>query len=185
LPDKFFTNDGKAFDKGHVVRRDDVAWSTLSGSAKRFADMQKGNGDTYHVTNCSPQVKEFNQSSKGEDNWGDLENMIQKQTKAEKVCVFGGPVLAADDPLFRGRDLDGEVLVQIPREFWKVVVCKGDDSPEAYGFVLEQDLSGVALEFAVPDAWKQFMRSIEDIEGMLGGLVDLTWLKDHDMFGEV
>jgi endonuclease G len=185
LPDKFFTNDGKAFDKGHVVRRDDVAWSTLSGSAKRFADMQKGNGDTYHVTNCSPQVKEFNQSSKGEDNWGDLENMIQKQTKAEKVCVFGGPVLAADDPLFRGRDLDGEVLVQIPREFWKVVVCKGDDGPEAYGFVLEQDLSGVALEFAVPDAWKQFMRSIEDIEGMLGGLVDLTWLKDHDMFGSV
>ncbi|MCI0699638.1 MAG: DNA/RNA non-specific endonuclease [Planctomycetia bacterium] len=183
LPDKFYTKDGAAFDKGHIVRRDDVTWSGVTGdNEKKFQDIQKGNGDTYHVTNCSPQVKGFNQASRGEDNWGDLENLVQKATKAEKVCVFAGPVLAADDPTFRGRDLNGVVLVQIPRRFWKIIVSKGPNGPEAYGFVLEQDLSNVPLEFAVPDNWKRFMRSIADIEGMLGGLVKLTWLKQHDRF---
>src|SRR5262249_52405439 len=67
LPDLFFTRDNGAFDKGHIVRRDDVAWG------KTFEEIQKGNGDTYHTTNCSPQVAGFNQSARGEDNWGDLE----------------------------------------------------------------------------------------------------------------
>jgi len=172
LPDIFFTKDGGAFDKGHIVRRDDVCW----GSS--FKDMQKGNGDTYHTTNCSPQTSAFNQSAQGEDNWGDLENLVQKETKAEKAILFAGPVLAEDDPLFEGRDEDGKLVIRVPRAFWKIVVVKGTNGPEAYGFVLEQDLS--ALEFAVPAQWRQYMKSIEEIEEMLGGLVDLGWLKQFD-----
>ena len=67
LPDIFYTEDRGAFDKGHLVRRDDVCWGAT------FEDIQMGNGDTYHVTNCSPQIKPFNQGAAGEDNWGDLE----------------------------------------------------------------------------------------------------------------
>jgi endonuclease G len=178
LPDVFYTKGGGAFDKGHIVRRDDVAWGDT------FEEMQKGNGDTYHTTNCSPQVAGFNRSASGEDNWGDLENLVQKETKAETVCVFAGPALDDADRVFRGRDERGPVSVQIPRKFWKVVVANGDDGPRAYGFVLEQDLSDVPLEvpleFAVPQPWKRYMQSIADIEGMLHGWVKLTWLKEHD-----
>lgn len=175
LPDDFYTKDGGAFDKGHLVRRDDVAWG------ESFEDMRKGNGDTYHTTNCSPQVAGFNRSAQI-DNWGDLENLIQRQTRAERVCLFSGPVLDEEDEHFHGRDKHGRVSIQIPRRFWKIVVCKGQDGPQAFGFLLEQDLSAVPLheEMAVPAAWKGHMVSIAEIESLLGGWVKLSWLKRHD-----
>jgi len=179
LPDVFFTKDGGAFDKGHIVRRDDVCWGTS------FQDIQKGNGDTYHTTNCTPQTGPFNQSAQGVDNWGDLENMIQKETSAEKAIIFAGPVLAEDDRMFDGKDETGSVVVRIPQRFWKIVVVKGDSGPQAFGFVLEQDLSDVPLreEFVVPAHWRRFMKSVADIEDMLFGCATLDWLKAHDRFG--
>jgi endonuclease G, mitochondrial len=180
LPDAFFTKDGGAFDKGHLVRRDDVVWG------KNFKDMQKANGDTYHTTNCSPQVQSFNQGSRGEDNWGDLESLVQSQTKTEKAMIFSGPVFEADDPIFDGKDGEGgSIRLRIPRRYWKVIVVKEKTSAGAYGFMLEQDLSDVPTveEFAVPSEWKQHMESIADIEASLGGLLDLEWLKKHDRFG--
>lgn len=178
LPDIFYTKDGGAFDKGHLVRREDVCWG------KTFKDIQKANGDTYHTTNCSPQVAGFNQASKGEDNWGDLEDLVQKQTKSEKAIVFSGPVFDDDDRLFEGRTEEGKVMIRIPSRFWKIIVVKGQNGTEAYGFVIEQDLSNVPLreEFAVPSNWRTYMRSIEEIEQLLHGLAQLTCLKRHDQF---
>ena len=43
----------------------------------------------------------FNRGCQGDDNWGDLENLVQKETGAERVCVFAGPVLHEDDRVFR------------------------------------------------------------------------------------
>ena len=70
IPDVFFTKDRKAFDKGHIVRRDDVAWG------KTYDDLRRANGDSYHVTNRSPQVAGFKRSAQGKENWGDLENCV-------------------------------------------------------------------------------------------------------------
>ena len=179
LPDIFFTKDRQSFDKGHVVRRDDVAWGDS------FDDMQMSNGDTYHTTNCTPQTSAFNQSSKGVDNWGDLENMIQSETKAEKAIVFGGPVLAANDPFFDGVTHQGAIKVKIPRKFWKIVVVRGTAGPEAYGFVLKHDLSDVQMrveEFVVPAKWERFMEPLSEIEKLLKGLVTLDGLKAFDRF---
>jgi endonuclease G len=176
LPDVFYTEDGGAFDKGHIVRRDDVAWG------KTFEDMQKGNGDTFHTTNCSPQTAAFNRSTLGEDNWGDLEILVQKETRAEKAIIFAGPVLADDDRRFKGRDEAGTILVQIPSRFWKIVVVKGAAGPDAYGFLLEQDLSRVPLEFAVPPSWRPHMCEIAQIEALLNGLARLDWLQNVDRF---
>jgi endonuclease G len=179
LPDVFYTRGGGAFDKGHLVRRDDVCWGTS------FEDIQMANGDTFHTTNCSPQVAGFNRANRGVDNWGRLENMVQAETRAEKAILFSGPVFAEDDPLFDGRDVHGRVLIRIPRAFWKIVVVKGGGGPEAYGFVLEQDLSAVptAEEFVVPSGWQPYLRSIAEIEGLLGGLATLEWLKRRDRSG--
>jgi endonuclease G len=179
LPDVFFTKDKGAFDKGHLVRRDDVAWG------KPFTDMQKANGDTYHTTNCSPQVASFNRPKPSDsiNNWGDLETLVQKETNAERAIVFSGPVLEDDDVLFEGKDEQGKTFVRIPRRFWKIVVVKGDSGPQAYGFLLEQDLSDVPIvEFTVPKRWRRDMRPIADIEEMLHGLAQLAWLKKHDQF---
>ena len=78
------------------MRRDDAAWG------RTYEELKRGNGDTYHVTNCSPQVAGFNQSAGGEDNWGDLENLVLKEAASERLSLFAGPVLAEDDPRFLG-----------------------------------------------------------------------------------
>jgi len=179
LPDYFYTRDGGTFDKGHLVRRDDVAWGDS------FEDMQKGNGDTFHTTNCSPQTAEFNRGKPREFNWGALEDMVQKETKSEKVCVFAGPVLDDDDGFFHGLVKSrAEVSIQIPKTFWKIIVANNGGEPASFGFVLKQDLLGVDLydEMAVPDAWKNHMRPISEIEGYLRGLAKLGPIKNWDQF---
>jgi endonuclease G len=160
LPDRFFEKDMKAFDKGHLVRRDDVAWG------RSFAEIQAANGDTYHTTNCSPQVAGFNRSNHA-DNWGALEDVVLKQAKSERYCLFSGPVLADDDPVFLGVDDLGAVRVQIPREFWKVVVARGGSGLQAFGFLLTQDLGQTPLEFTVPDTWVVRMIPLAELEGKL------------------
>jgi endonuclease G len=40
LPDKFYTKDKGAFDKGHIVRREDVCWGTS------YDEVRRANGDT-------------------------------------------------------------------------------------------------------------------------------------------
>ncbi|WP_204320280.1 DNA/RNA non-specific endonuclease, partial [Proteus vulgaris] len=83
------------------------------------------NGDTYHITNCSPQIAQFNQSQRGKDNWGDLENLVLGEAASERYCLFAGPILDPSDEIFTGKGDDGSVLrLRIPGAFWKVVVAK-------------------------------------------------------------
>lgn len=163
LPDRFFNKDRGAFDKGHLVRREDVAWG------KSFAEVQAANGDTFFVTNCSPQTAAFNRSNR-RDNWGALEDLVLKQAKAERYCLFSGPVLSDDDPFFVGVDDEGAVRVRIPQAYWKVVVARRQDALEAFGFILEQDLSATDLEFHVPEQWQAHMIALADLEARLGSL---------------
>jgi endonuclease G len=163
LPDIFFTKDRSAFDKGHIVRRDDVTWG------KTYEDLRRANGDTYHVTNCSPQVAEFNRSASGHDNWGDLENHVLAGAAEEKLTLFAGPVLDPADTVFVGAGGGkNKIRAKIPSRFWKVIVANGQDGPAAFGFVLEQDLSGVEFEFVVADEFVSHMYPLADIEEMTG-----------------
>jgi DNA/RNA endonuclease G (NUC1)/subtilisin family serine protease len=159
LPDRFFHKDRKAFDKGHLVRREDVAWGST------YEEVRFANGDTFHVTNCSPQVAGFNRSAGR--NWGALENQVLAQAAGERLSVFSGPVLDEADRSFRGvDDENGTVWVPIPSRYWKVIVAERAGRIESYGFVLEQDLSNVPFEFAVAEDWAPLMRPIRDIEEM-------------------
>lgn len=179
LPDVFFTRDNASFDKGHVVRREDVAWG------KTYAALRRANGDSYHVTNCSPQVSGFNQSSRGKDNWGDLENVVLSQAASERLCVFAGPVLAPGDPRFLGQFGQGERrLVQIPLTFWKVIVARVGGGIAAFGFVLEQDLSEVeTTEFVVPQAFKRFLVPLTLI-GEQAGISFAASILEADQFDD-
>lgn len=170
LPDRFFNRDRQAFDKGHLVRRDDVTWG------RTYAEVRRANGDTYHVTNCSPQVAGYNQSRlKGL--WGRLENEVLDQAGGEQLTVFAGPVFAENDQRFAGVDDESPIDVKIPRQYWKVVVAVKDGALQSFGFLLRQDLSGVDYgapggeEFVVPDEWKGHMRPLNELAELIHPVV--------------
>ncbi len=156
IPDAFYTKDNGAFDKGHIVRRDDVCFG------KSFAQVQRANGDTFHVTNCSPQRGNFNQSGQ-HGIWGGLENFIGAQADKERYCLFAGPVLSPKDQTF-----PGTVRAKIPSRFWKVVCATKNKKLQVFAFVLQQDLKGVPLEFQVDAEWKHKQVTLKELEGIVG-----------------
>ena len=119
--------DGNALDRGHIARRSDLLWGTLT-------EARTANSDSFFFTNITPQHEDFNQSGRG-GSWGLLENAVLAQDGLEdrRLTLFAGPVLAKDDPPYRG-------IVQLPREHWKVVVYRMDGQLSFRCFVLSQDL---------------------------------------------
>jgi endonuclease G len=170
IPDYFYTRDDSNFDKGHIVRRDDVAWG------RSFEELRRANGDTYHVTNCSPQIAPFNRSASGVDNWGDFENVVLSQAASERLCVFAGPVLDDKDDTFLGRDAPRSRLrVKIPSRFWKVVVARVEDGLAAFAVMLEQNLEDMPKapaqegeEFVMPDEFLKSVVPLKDIQTWTG-----------------
>jgi len=177
LSDEFYENDRQAFDKGHLVRRDDVCWG------ETYAEVQRANGDSFHSTNCSPQVKDFNRSNLG-GLWGDLENLILKQAKTERYCLFAGPLLRNKDQRFNGVDHAGPTRVRIPSAYFKVVVARSGDELRAYAFFLEQDLSNTPFEFSVPADWSVFMISLPRLQQRIRDLEFPEAILEADQFGK-
>lgn len=174
LPDRFFTKDNKAFDKGHIFRREATTWGL------DYAEVQRANGDTFHVTNCSPQVKGFNRSNL-RGLWGKLENKIGRADDS-KLIVFAGPILAKDDRFFTGVDNDGTVNIQIPSRYWKIVISRNSGKLESFAFMLEQDLSSVPLEFQVEAEWREHTVRISELNAMLPYLELPSEILDSDQF---
>lgn len=147
-------------DRGHLVRRQDPNWGT---------EAQAANLDTFHFTNCSPQMAAFNQKT-----WLELEDFILDNTRRwnGRATIFTGPVLRTDDPVYRG--------VQIPRAFWKVVAFLGDDGkPSASAYLIDQtrELDKLELVFG---ALRTYRRSVAHI-GQLAG-IDFGELVRYDGF---
>jgi endonuclease G len=166
---------GTPFDRGHLVRRIDPVW----GTAK---EARLAHDDTFHWTNSSPQHAKFNRNRK---TWGLIENHILKHTnKADRrASVFTGPVFRDDDPIIV---TPGDVRVQLPLQFWKVVVCVNDDDQlAASAFLISQEEIVNAWlekqEFPVTDDVKPFQVSVAEIEQ----LTDLSFgeLAQHDTMG--
>lgn len=153
--------EGNSFDLGHLVRRLDPSWGDLA---------QAANDDTFHLTNAAPQCAIFNRTK---PLWAGLEDYLLKSSEAHelKLVVFTGPVLRADDPVFRG--------VQIPLAFWKVAVMrKSDRGLSVTGYVLDQGnlvADVIAAEMAeasqkgfVLGSFRTFQMPIAEIEQRSG-----------------
>lgn len=111
-------------DRGHMVRREDPNWDTEEVA-------QIANDDTFHYTNAAPQHARLNQ---GRTQWLGLEDYVlsSARTHGLSISVFTGPVFRDSDPSL-------ETGVQVPDEFWKVVVFLGEDQGlRASGYVLSQ-----------------------------------------------
>ena len=136
IEDTELYDPAKKFDRGHIVRRDDVAWGETA------EEEEFGNSDSFHFTNCTPQHEQFNRAVfQFKGLWGELENHIARQAGflQNMLCVFAGPVLAPDDP---ARDFGFGTQVQVPIQYWKVIMAVEDSNTNprlrAYGFLLSQ-----------------------------------------------
>jgi endonuclease G, mitochondrial len=123
----------RMFQRGHLVRRLDPAWGTANEA--RLAE-----ADTFHFTNCAPQVGFFNMG-KGNPNqrgtgggklWRAVENLILRnaRTMRTRLCAFTGPIFADDDREFR--------TIQVPGRFFKIAVWADDDGLRSLGMIADQ-----------------------------------------------
>ena len=130
-PELYARND---LDRGHLVRRRDPVWGTVSAA-------ERANADTFVYTNAAPQAAGFNQSKQL---WVGLEDHVLEHARAnrQRLSVFTGPVFADDDPLYRG--------VRIPRLFWKAAAWATSAGLAATAYVLDQTpaLDNVDLDTA-------------------------------------
>jgi endonuclease G len=155
-------------DRGHLVRRLDPSWGEIAKAA---------NDDTFHFTNCSPQHADFNRNATV---WAGLEDYILDHADNEqfKVSVFSGPLLAADDPDYRG--------VKLSRQFWKVVVmAKSPGLLSATAYLLSQESLIEGLEVAPEEfsfgAYRTFQVQVSEIERLTG--LGFGALPDFDPLG--
>lgn len=110
------------FSRGHMTRREDPGWGDEE-VAKR------GNEDSMHVTNVTPQMQAFNSPI-----WLALEDYALDHARDDdmNISVFTGPYLTAADPMMYG--------VKIPLKFWKIVVFIHDETSQlcATGYEMDQ-----------------------------------------------
>lgn len=109
-------------DRGHLVRRRDPVWGDPRTAAT-------ANAETFRYPNAAPQVAVFNQSK---DLWLGLEDYVldHADRTGTRLSVLTGPVLADDDPPYRG--------VRLPRRFWKVAAWSRGGTLAATGYLLDQ-----------------------------------------------
>ena len=161
-------------DRGHLVRRRDPGWGTE-------AQARRATAATFAYPNAAPQASGFNQSK---ELWLGLEDHVLAYADAtrQRISVFTAPVLAPDDPPYRG--------ILIPRRFFKVAAwaTDGERMPRlaAAGFVLDQseliDVRQGALAVPPLGAFRTFQVPLADIEHLAG--VDLDPLTAADVLPE-
>jgi endonuclease G len=154
------------FDKGHMVRREDPGWGQTE------AEALLGENDSFIYTNAIPQMPQLNQKT-----WLSLENYVLENARTEgfKVNVFTGPVFRADDPAYGG--------IQVPTDFWKVVVAIDDETKglltSAYMLSQEGLMPTEGFRFGPFKTYQVPLKRVEE-------LADLTFSKavrDADVFG--
>ena len=171
-PAVYASND---LDRGHLVRRRDPGWGTR-------AEARDAMEATFTYPNAAPQASGFNQSK---ELWLGLEDHVLEfaDTTDERLSVFTAPVLADDDPPYRG--------IRIPRRFFKVASWATADAGAlrlaAAGFLLDQsdliDVTQGALAVPSLGAFRTFQVPIADLETLTG--VDLGPLVDADVMPRV
>lgn len=161
----------KSFQRGHLVKRTDPSW----GAPKTAV---RGQADTFHFTNCSPQHEQFNPNAK---RWAGLENWITNGSDDEdmRVTVFTGPVFQDNDPK-RG-------YIKVPLRFWKVVVRVENGKLLATAAVADQTDLVKGGERLGPEDLPKMPTLVKVEQVKISKLEELTGLKfgdlrNHDTF---
>ena len=152
-PEVYSRND---LDRGHLVRRRDPGWGATN-------EAREATEATFFYTNAAPQAAGFNQSK---ELWLGLEDHVLAYAEAtdQRIAVFTAPVLADDDPPYRG--------IRIPLRFWKIAAWESAGSLAAAGFVLDQsdlvDTRDGLLAAAPLGGFRTFQVPIAEIAALSG-----------------
>ncbi|MCX4856621.1 DNA/RNA non-specific endonuclease [Streptomyces canus] len=140
--------EANRLDRGHIARRADLTWGSMP-------EAQKANTDSFFYTNITPQMDDFNQSTK-HGLWGELEDAVYDEVDVDdlKISVFGGPVFQDDDRVYR--------KLKVSRAFWKVIAFVERGELKAKGFLLTQNLD--QLEALDLDEFRVFQVTLDEIE---------------------
>ncbi|MFC4138172.1 MULTISPECIES: DNA/RNA non-specific endonuclease [unclassified Microbacterium] len=163
-PDVYARND---LDRGHLVRRRDPGWGEPDAARAAMAA-------TFAYPNAAPQAADFNQSK---ELWLGLEDHVLAYAEAtdQRLSVFTGPVLAEDDPPYRG--------IRVPLRFWKVAAWSTDAGLACAAFVLDQsalvDTRDERLTAPPLGAFHTFQVPVSAVAGMTG--IDFGTLVDADV----
>jgi len=76
------------------------------------------------------------------------------------------------------------VHIQIPSQYWKIVIARNGNHLESFAFILEQDLSSVPLEFQVEAEWREHTIAIAKLNKLLPYLEMPLEILDSDQFGK-
>ena len=150
------------FQQGHLTRRQDPIWGNDIELIK-FC-----NADTFHVTNCSPQIGFFNmgmarkeslafdekatpkksKSKKGKTSghpggilhWRALEEYVQTNARADrgKVTVFTGAIFNNGKDYAWDRGRPDMKGFKAPREYWKLILRKEKGELQATALLANQ-----------------------------------------------
>lgn len=171
IPSEFqvgnFLYAGNRLDRGHIARRADLCWGSET-------EARQANRDSFFFTNITPQMDDFNQSSR-EGIWGRLEDAVFAEVDVEdlRVSVIAGPVFRNDDREFRG--------VKLPREFFKVLAYVENGELKVKAFLLTQSLNELeALDLA---PFRVFEATLAEVEQRCEFLF-ADELKPRDRFAE-
>ena len=164
---------GARTDRGHLTRFKDLSWGAT------LADAQNATNDSFHFTNCTLQLDQFNE---GKMRWQGLEQFLLEQHAKKddrKMVVITGPVLLDSDPIYKNPAMN--YSTRIPLAFWKVCCLRRQDgSLSATGFKLGQEditeLPGFAEKFDIGMA----QVAISELEKLTG--LDFGVLTSHDHF---
>jgi endonuclease G len=111
------------FSRGHMTRREDPGWGTPT-------EAKRGNEDSMHVTNVTPQMQAFNSPI-----WLALEDYALQHAREDdmKISVFTGPFFGTKDPVMYG--------VRVPLAFWKIIAFIHDETGKlcATGYRMSQE----------------------------------------------
>ncbi|PWS26168.1 hypothetical protein DHW03_15340 [Pedobacter yonginense] len=137
--------------KGHMVRYFDPAWDTKEISKIAI-------GDTFHYTNCCPQIPYFN---------GVVWNYLEDYCIARSIFQDNNLTLFAG-PIFNKAKIINGLLT--PMNFWKILVYEKEGKLSALGFIMSQEPYLVKLEKQKPLTLEAMVKDIqptlrkEDIE---------------------
>jgi endonuclease G, mitochondrial len=163
----------RMLQRGHLVRRMDPAWG--NDQQALLAD-----ADTFHFTNCVPQLGFFNMGTASKLNlpetgggklWRALENHVLRNAVVDKkrICSFTGPIFDKEDPSYRG--------IKVPLRFWKIVVWAENHDLRSLAMIADQapvleaigglpEAATDAEAFDELDKVRDFLSTVTEIESL-------------------
>lgn len=114
------------WDRGHLARRKGLSWGDPD-------DALAAELESDFWTNIAPQHEKLHDTA-----WGPIEDWMLERVEGsgQRACVFTGPVFTDDDPVRQNGA--GELPIQIPAGFWKVISVKLNDRMRSAGFLIWQ-----------------------------------------------